>query len=765
MNPIYKTTGPLDYDKDRPVYVEREEREEILREVRRPYVESYLALLGPRQTGKTTLLFRVYRDLKRAGEPVAFLDLSAYRVESVIQSYAHAALKIWEELQDVLVAPGKLHAVAATVESPIGFREFLLELAKGCRGARILVLLDEVGPFMSSLGFFETLRSISASGGRESERAFKKYLFVFAGTVDLQQLTTGQNSPLANVCKPLYLDGFGLPGTVQLVRNLEQIVPIDDDVATLVHEYTRGHPYLTQRLCALMEREVQSLREGAFERITRQSVERAVDRMLEGDENLRYIMLQLERYPQAGELLRQMMTEGLAVPFSLVDPRVARLFVMGAVRRETVAQEANGAGRERSWCAVCNPIYERSLCTYFEALPQSGGLLAPPADDLGASHARYPQASGEVTSSTGFVSGSAAVDPRNYLDFHVRIHPRPALGEPYPLTVDSWAGIGTGQVTLDVQDSEMWARIRRLERYQVNPDDLRSLGTTMWEGLFSSPDIERRWVACQAEAGTDKGIRFKLDIEPPLLAALPWEYLYDPSSLTFPALSPRTPITRYTHPRQQEPPPLALEPPLRILLVSAEPDGETPIDVEAEQRQIVQAMAHLQQANKVEIELLEHATVRELQAALRRPVYVLHYIGHGVYDESAGIGMLALEEEGGGLHALSAEQLHYMLRDTTVRLAVFNACMTARGAAGRSIAEELMQAGLSATLSMEFAISDRSATRFAGEFYRTLADGWPVDAAVAEGRKAMMFATGLDAMDWGIPVLFMRTRDGMLFRR
>jgi len=28
----------------------------------------------------------------------------------------------------------------------------------------------------------------------------------------------------------------------------------------------------------------------------------------------------------------------------------------------------------------------------------------------------------------------------------------------------------------------------------------------------------------------------------------------------------------------------------------------------------------------------------------------------------------------------------------------------------------------------------------------------------------MMFATDLHAMDWGIPVLFMRARDGMLFR-
>ena len=799
MSAIFKTTGPLDFEKDRAIYVERAELQDILHEVRRPYVESYVALLGPRQTGKTTLLFRVYRELKRLGEPVGFLDLSAYRVESPMQSYAHAALKIGEELDDTLVSPGKLRALACTVDSPIRFREFLLELARDCKGARIVILLDEVGPFMSSLGFFETLRSISASGGRDSEQAFKKYLFVFAGTVDLHELTTGQNSPLANVCTPVYLDGFGLEGTELLVSNLKQVAPVDPDVVAYLHEQTHGHPYLTQRICSLIEadeyirQQAQARRDSPLQRVTPRQVDAAIDQLYEGDENLRYIALQLERYAQARELLRQMMIEGVAVPFTLIDPRVARLFVMGAVRKVRFTETVNGVPRERSRCQVSNPIYEHSLHRYFEALrmsadgyvrqsvPQSartgtsGPLVSSPLDQAGV-HPAYPfslSSEGSIFDAglpqepTGSRNASPlppAVDPWNYLDLHLHILPRPDLGQPFPLTVDSWAGIGTGQVELDVQDPKLWAQIRRLEHNEVNPDDLRDLGTTLWRALFSAPDIERRYSACHAEAINRKGIRIKLEIEPPTLAALPWEYLYDPESQTFPALSPRTPVTRYIHPRQHEPPPLAVEPPLRILLVSAEPAGEEPIDVETEQAQILQAMAHLQQAGKVEIESLENATVRTLQTMLRRPFHVLHYIGHGVYDERAECGMLALEDESGDLHAISAPQLQYMLGDTTIRLGVFNACMTAHGAAGRSIAGELMRAGLSATLAMEFAIPERSAIVFAGEFYRTLADGWPVDAAVAEGRKAMMFATDLHAMDWGIPVLFMRAHDGMLFR-
>jgi hypothetical protein len=747
VNPLFKTTGPLDFDLDRAIYVERPERQDIFREIRKPFVERYVALLASRQMGKTTLLYRVYREVKRAGDPVAFLDLSAYRIDSVGQSYAHAALKIGEELSSWLPSAGRLRALAGAVDGAIRFREFMLELARVCRGTRIVILLDEVGAFISNMGFFETLRSISSSGVHDSEQAFKKFLFVFSGAVDLHDLTTGRNSPLANVCKPVYLNDFDLLGTEYLVSNLGQFAPLEPDLAEYIHSQTYGHPYLTQRICAQIESD-QLARKRTLRRIALQDVDRALDRMYEEDENIRYVILQLERYTQARELLHRMLVEGLKVPFSIIDSRVARLFVIGAIRREKYVETVDGIERERSRCAVRNPIYERVLRQYFEQLRDSeqsaeGFKIAQPA---------VPPL-------------PSPVDARNYLDFHLHVHPRPARSDTYPVTVDSWSGTGAGHAALDVQAPEIRGIIERLEGNQIQRDDLIKLGTALWHAVFSSQDIERRYVACQAEAGTGKGIRFKLNIEAPELAQVPWEYLYDPDSQTFPALSPRTPITRYTNPRQQEPPALAFEPPLRILLVNAQPAGQPQLDVDTERAQIVSAMDVLQATGKVQIEVLQHATVRSLQAMLRRPFHVLHYIGHGAYDRDSGNSMLVLEDEDGDTHAVSAAQLQYLLRDTTVRLTVLNACMTARGAAGRSIASELMRAGLSATLAMQFAISEISATIFAGEFYRTLADGWPVDAAVAEGRKAVMFATDLHAMDWGIPALFMRAQDGILFRR
>ncbi len=63
---------------------------------------------------------------------------------------------------------------------------------------------------------------------------------------------------------------------------------------------------------------------------------------------------------------------------------------------------------------------------------------------------------------------------------------------------------------------------------------------------------------------------------------------------------------------------------------------------------------------------------------------------------------------------------------------------------------------------MQYEITDRAALLFSQVFYETLADNIPVDAAVSEARKAI--SIGIDnSLEWGTPVLYMRSPDGNLF--
>jgi hypothetical protein len=63
---------------------------------------------------------------------------------------------------------------------------------------------------------------------------------------------------------------------------------------------------------------------------------------------------------------------------------------------------------------------------------------------------------------------------------------------------------------------------------------------------------------------------------------------------------------------------------------------------------------------------------------------------------------------------------------------------------------------------MRYEISDEAAIEFSRAFYEALAGSQPVDAAVAEARSSVKIELG-DTLEWGTPVLYMRSEDGRIF--
>jgi hypothetical protein len=113
-----------------------------------------------------------------------------------------------------------------------------------------------------------------------------------------------------------------------------------------------------------------------------------------------------------------------------------------------------------------------------------------------------------------------------------------------------------------------------------------------------------------------------------------------------------------------------------------------------------------------------------------------------------------------------ADDLAMNLRRCGVRLAVLGA-----GEAGRrdqvnawtGVARSLTRAGIPAVVGMQYPIRDTSATAFYQGFYRALAAGQPIDAAVTDGRLAIVNRSSEGDRDWGVPVLYMRSLEGVLF--
>ncbi|UCH58684.1 MAG: CHAT domain-containing protein, partial [Anaerolineales bacterium] len=190
------------------------------------------------------------------------------------------------------------------------------------------------------------------------------------------------------------------------------------------------------------------------------------------------------------------------------------------------------------------------------------------------------------------------------------------------------------------------------------------------------------------------------------------------------------------------------------------------LDVEREWNNLKAALAELEARGSLVLDHLDTASPTELQYRLRRNEYhVFHFIGHGGFNEQAQDGILLFEDENQRGHPLSGQYLGTLLHDeNTLRLAVLNACEGGRSGVSdpfAGVAQSLVQQGLPAVIAMQFEVTDEAAITFAREFYTAIADGYPVDAALSEARKAI-FSLGND-IEWGTPVLYMRAPDGRIF--
>lgn len=79
------------------------------------------------------------------------------------------------------------------------------------------------------------------------------------------------------------------------------------------------------------------------------------------------------------------------------------------------------------------------------------------------------------------------------------------------------------------------------------------------------------------------------------------------------------------------------------------------------------------------------------------------------------------------------------------------------------VAQGLVKIGVPAVIAMQFKVPDESAIEFSKEFYTTLAETFQVDRSVSEARRKIFINLEGGRIDWGIPVLFMRKDDGIIF--
>jgi tetratricopeptide (TPR) repeat protein len=306
------------------------------------------------------------------------------------------------------------------------------------------------------------------------------------------------------------------------------------------------------------------------------------------------------------------------------------------------------------------------------------------------------------------------------------------------------------------------ARTRRVESAPVAA--AKDVGSRLYNAVFADEVHECLRRSLDHARDQDAPLRIRLRLSDcPELANLPWEMLYDQGDDWFIALSNTTPVVRYI---QLPDPPRALHValPLRVLVIRSEPTDYPRLDLDAEWAQVAEALRELTDAGAIDFTELASPTMSDLRRALQRnSFHVLHYMGHGGFDEQNG-GVLLFADRTGHSVPVTAGDLGVLLRDhSSMRLAVLNACEGARTDPAdpfAGVAETLVRRGIPAVVAMQFEFSDDAAIEFAPALYSALAAGLPVDAAVSEARKAVYTVS---PVEWATPVLYLRAADGQLF--
>jgi hypothetical protein len=343
-----------------------------------------------------------------------------------------------------------------------------------------------------------------------------------------------------------------------------------------------------------------------------------------------------------------------------------------------------------------------------------------------------------------------------YVDLTITVEPR--RGASYPFSVTSPGGDARGTLRLPTNDPTYQQLAARLAALDTDEDMLTQMGQILFKVLFGNPKLKEVYARTQGILKLDEGLRiiFYIGENEIEVATLPWEFLYDPDQIG-PMATLDAPIVRYL-PQAMVLPRFTGQLPLKVLLTGAETLSKPDVT-----RALAEAQAALTElGSSVELTVEPHLTRGKLQRLLRGNFHIWHFIGHGIGASDGKTGGLLFEDANGDAERVDARVLGIMLNRNSIRLIVLNACDTAKLAVDpfHSVAPALLRAQIPGVIAMQLQVNQDSARAFSGEFYRALADGYPLDACVTEGRKAVIGVAGLRNPDWGIPVVYTRAEDG-----
>ncbi len=305
--------------------------------------------------------------------------------------------------------------------------------------------------------------------------------------------------------------------------------------------------------------------------------------------------------------------------------------------------------------------------------------------------------------------------------------------------------------------------------------DPREYGKALFEALLppGSDLLSGYRQALAVAASAKQHLRFRLHLAanlPAELHSLRWELLHDSrQELTFGcsreiSFSRYSSVPRVTGSEVREKP--------RLLVALADPSDLAELGLPSMDR--AEARRSIEEALKPLAGLLYWETLQGPVTAARLSdrlmaggFHALHLQAHGLLRPDRASASLILEGGEGKADFVSEDTLTEIFEGARdLRLVTLIAC---HGGAPSSdeplsgLGPGLVRRGMPAVVAMRQSIRFSTAASFCHHFYRNLARGGCVDRAVNEARHQLSLSLR-DSDEWSTPILFMRLRDGLLWR-
>ena len=353
------------------------------------------------------------------------------------------------------------------------------------------------------------------------------------------------------------------------------------------------------------------------------------------------------------------------------------------------------------------------------------------------------------------------------------IHIGKQNGEGYPIRAACSALHGESPDVVPLDLAVFEEDLEKIANGETNSALLAAMGEKLYSALFTARSLQRQLDKCVgASEQRDEGVRLRLQIdeEAPEIAALPWEFLYESkigsaNGGCYLGASIHTPLIRYIA-LPQSIRCMATAFPLRMLVVIPSRSG---LDTEAEREILEETTRDFVQQGALKVTWLDGNVTREQlsNAMLEEHYHIFHFIGHGDFKDDKPvlkINGVAKSEDAIDRHWLARLFSNHL----TMKLVVLNSCKGATLSSAKSflgMAPQLVEQGIPAVIAMQYSIYDDESLCFANTFYHSLLRSpelGRVDVAVSRARNAL-WMNFENRRAVGVPVLYMRAPDGVLF--